>query len=128
MREFQCPSCRQAVAFEHAACANCGCDLLFDPSRIAMTGPAAKWPCGNRDIIGCNWCVEGSEPYCRSCSLTQTIPNLGSSRNIMLWRRMEEAKRRLLYDLARLRLPLTSRNGSRLAFEILSDEIGPILT
>jgi len=93
-----------------------------------MTVSAAKRSCGNRDIIGCNWCAEGSELYCGSCGLTQKIPNLGSPRNIMLWRRVEEAKRRLLYDLARLRLPLTSRNGSRLAFEILSDEIGPILT
>ncbi len=46
----------------------------------------------------------------------------------MLWRRVEGAKRRLLYDLSRLRLPLLSRNGARVAFDILSDETNPILT
>ncbi len=46
----------------------------------------------------------------------------------MLWRRVEEAKRRLLYDLHRLRLPLASRSGEPVAFDILSDEIDPILT
>lgn len=46
----------------------------------------------------------------------------------MLWRRVEEAKRRLLYDLRRLRLPLVSRGGDRVVFDILSDEINPILT
>lgn len=46
----------------------------------------------------------------------------------MLWRQMEEAKRRLLYDLARLKLPLISRQGMPVAFDILSDETSPILT
>lgn len=46
----------------------------------------------------------------------------------MLWRRVEGAKRRLLYDLARLQLPLASRNGSPVAFDILADGTGPILT
>jgi hypothetical protein len=116
------------VAFEQIACANCGTGLLFDPSCIDMTMLSLKTPCGNRDIIGCNWCAGESDPYCGSCHLTRTIPNLGSTRNIMLWRRMEEAKRRLVYDLARLRLPLTSRDCAEVAFDILSDETGPILT
>lgn len=46
----------------------------------------------------------------------------------MLWRRMEEAKRRLLYDLRRLGLPLESRGGAPVAFDMLSDEVSPILT
>ncbi|MEH2487973.1 hypothetical protein V1280_003912 [Bradyrhizobium sp. AZCC 2230] len=46
----------------------------------------------------------------------------------MHWRRMEEAKRRLLYDLLRLQLPLASRRGIPVAFDILSDESNPILT
>ncbi|MFT4118863.1 putative zinc-binding metallopeptidase [Bradyrhizobium sp.] len=128
MRDFQCPSCRQAVTFEHVACANCGAGLLFDPSRIGMLPSSDKMPCSNRNLIGCNWCTEGADPFCGSCRLTRTIPNLGSPRNIMLWRRMEEAKRRLLYDLARLRLPLASRHGVPVAFDILSDETSPILT
>jgi hypothetical protein len=128
MREFQCPSCRHSVAFEQVACASCGNGLLFDSACIDMTALPLKWPCGNRDIIGCNWCVEGADPYCNSCRLTRTIPDLGNPRNIMLWRRMEEAKRRLLYDLTRLRLPLQSHHGTPVAFDILADQTGPILT
>jgi hypothetical protein len=101
---------------------------LFDFSCIDMTSLDFKRPCSNRDIIGCNWCVEGPDWYCNSCRLTRTIPNLGSSRNVMLWRRVEAAKRRLLYDLGRLGLPLLSRSGARVAFDILSDEMNPILT
>jgi hypothetical protein len=125
---FQCPSCRHPVSFEHVACANCSTELAFDSSRIEMTKLAPHQACRNREIIGCNWCVEGADWYCGSCRLTRTIPNLGSTRNIMLWRRMEEAKRRLLYDLGRLRLPLASRTGEALAFDILSDEVSPIVT
>lgn len=46
----------------------------------------------------------------------------------MLWRRVEQAKRRLLFDLRRLGLQLLSRSGERVAFDILSDEVAPILT
>ena len=92
---FQCPSCRHPVSFEHVACANCSTELAFDSSRIEMTKLASHQSCRNREIIGCNWCVEGADWYCGSCRLTRTIPNLGSTRNIMLWRRMEEAKVRL---------------------------------
>jgi hypothetical protein len=128
VKEFQCPSCRQPVSFEHVACTNCGTELVFDPSRIEMRKLASNQACRNREIIGCNWCVEGAEWYCGSCRLTRTIPHLGSTRNIMLWRRVEEAKRRLLYDLRRLGLPLASRSGERVGFDILSDQISPILT
>ena len=41
---------------------------------------------------------------------------------------MEEAKRRLIYDLRRLELPLVSRGGATIAFDILTEEAGPVLT
>jgi hypothetical protein len=41
---------------------------------------------------------------------------------------VEEAKRRLLYDLQRLQLPLISISGNRISFDILSEEAGPVLT
>ena len=48
----------------------------------------------------------------------------------MLWRRVEEAKRRLLYDLARLKLPLRDENTDwHIAFDILADDLGqPVMT
>lgn len=128
MREFNCPSCRHPVAFERLHCGHCNSALLFDPAQIDMTPAGDKWPCGNRELIGCNWCVEDTEPFCASCRLTRTIPNIGSARNVMLWRRMEEAKRHLIYDLARLQLPVASPGGDPVSFDILSDEISPIMT
>ena len=79
-------------------------------------------PCANRDLIGCNWSVQDGMPYCRSCRLTRTIPNLGSDRNLALWRKVEQAKRRLTYDLMRLELPLAVPSGAQIAFDILSHE------
>jgi hypothetical protein len=85
--------------------------------------------CANRSLIGCNWVAQDDNCYCRSCSLTRTIPVI-QQRNIALWRRAEQAKRRLLYDLARLRLPLGSQAGDRhIAFDILADEGSePVMT
>ena len=42
--------------------------------------------------------------------------------------RVEEAKRRLVYDLRRLQLPLASRRGAAIAFDLLTEEGGPVLT
>ena len=129
MKEFQCPACCAPVSFEHFECTNCGEKLLFDPSGLAaMSRLSPARACENREMIGCNWSIEDGGRYCRSCSLTRTIPNLGVARNVLLWRRVEEAKRRLVYDLARLRLPLASLSGVRLAFDILSDDEQPVLT
>jgi len=87
-------------------------------------------PCANRTLIGCNWSVDDGHPFCHSCRLTQTIPNLASNRNVMLWKRVETAKRRLVYDLARLGLPLAVPQGQQICFDILSEETAgfPILT
>jgi hypothetical protein len=129
MREFHCPSCRAPVSFEHIECATCGQNLLFDPSDLkTMSRLSLEHACENRGIIGCNWSTEDKERYCSSCSLTRTIPNLSVARNVPLWRRAEEAKRRLIYDLARLHLPLTSPGGAIVAFDILSDDEQAVLT
>jgi len=85
-------------------------------------------PCDNRELIGCNWSVKRTGNYCASCCLNRTVPNLSNPRNVLLWKRVEEAKRRLLYDLGRLQLPLISRNSSHVAFDILSEDGGPVVT
>ncbi|WP_308200507.1 putative zinc-binding metallopeptidase [Bradyrhizobium sp. 190] len=128
MREFHCPSCRGQVPFEQCECTSCGNKLLFDTANLKMVRLQDENSRDNREIIGCNWSVEGMGPYCASCCLNRTIPNLSVLRNVLLWKRVEEAKRRLVYDLRRLQLPLVSRNGDHIAFEILSDESGPVLT
>ncbi|GAA0859226.1 putative zinc-binding metallopeptidase [Aliiglaciecola litoralis] len=75
----------------------------------------------------CNWMVsvDESEDYCGSCRLNETIPNLDESDNLTLWFRVEQAKRRLLYTLLKLGLPIQSRrqnpNGG-LGFSFLKDQ------
>ena len=128
MREFHCLSCQEQVSFEQCVCTSCGDRLLFDPATLKIARLQGGSPCDNRGIIGCNWSVEGGGRYCGSCCLNRTIPNLTVPRNILLWRRVEEAKRRLVYDLGRLQLPLVSRTGVQVAFDILSEETGPVLT
>ena len=122
MREFYCPSCHAQVPFEQCECTNCGDELLFEPAAFKMARLGGRSRCDNREIIGCNWSVKHPDHYCDSCCLNRTIPNLSKARNILLWKRVEESKRRLLYDLRRLRLPLASRSGVQVAFNILSDE------
>lgn len=127
MRDFKCPYCGQLSAFELSKCNGCMQLLIFDPENMAMIGAESALACVNRNIIGCNWCA-ATTPYCMSCSLTHVIPATQNPRNVALWKRVEEAKRRLIYDVRRLRLPIAFTGGFRLAFEILSDEHGPVMT
>ena len=128
MRKLLCPVCREAVFFEQLQCPHCDTQLAFDVENRRLCILERDSACANRQLIGCNWLGRGNR-YCVSCCLTRTIPNLASTRNILLWRRVEQAKRRLIYDLYRLALP--SKNQERqIAFDILSEETAghPIMT
>ena len=99
--------------------------MAFDSGSLEMQVSEGGAACANRPLIACNWFAEDGGIYCQSCRLTRTIPNLGSQSNILLWSSVERAKRRLIYDLYRLQLPIEG-----LAFDILADEIAghPITT
>jgi hypothetical protein len=127
-RGFRCPYCRHQLSFEQCECPNCDGELLFDSTHLKFARLESGSSCANRAIIGCNWSVDDGAGYCASCALNRTIPNLSFPRNVLLWRRVEEAKRRLIHDLRRLRLPLISRTGATVSFDILSEEAGPVLT
>ncbi|MDB5827060.1 MAG: hypothetical protein JWQ73_1280, partial [Variovorax sp.] len=89
----------------------------------------------------CNWMVPaprqgddtsfntiGLAPgYCLSCSVTRTIPDLSIEGNGVLWRKLEQAKRRLISQLLALGLPVVSRHADPvhgLAFDFLSNVPG----
>lgn len=153
MRLFACPSCHQLVYFENVSCTRCGAVLGFAPDvlqvvALAPAGDEAWRPdgggeryrhCANRaqhDV--CNWLVSADdpEPFCIACRLNQTIPDLSVPGNLMLWRRLETEKRRLVYSLLRLGLPVLpqSQDPAGLAFDFLADtapsfnENGRVLT
>jgi len=124
VKSFHC-TCGHRLFFESTACVACGRELGFDiGSRELLTlegtGTALLTTvdgrsfrhCRNRLESGaCNWLVPGTDGpgYCAACRLNDVIPDLSRPGNLQLWQRLETAKRRLVYSLAGLRLPLGPR-------------------
>lgn len=90
----------------------------------ASTGRRVKLCRNATDYANCNWVLPGDDPaeLCISCSANRTIPNLGSQDNLILWTRIERAKKRLLYTLLDLGL-LTPypREDAWPSFQFLED-------
>jgi hypothetical protein len=141
MRLFTCPSCNQVLYFENTRCEGCGRRLAYVPALNTMTSlePAdaetgapgefvvlASEAGGQRVRLcrnyeerdACNWAVpEDGDGFCQSCALNEIIPNLESVEARQAWVRLETAKRRLIYSLFVLGLPIEARSAtSGLAF------------
>ena len=124
MRRMRC-RCGQTVYFDNHSCCNCGRQLGFDPSLLDMqseeTPGAGLGTCVNRgSAIRCNWLAKPGVGggYCLSCLTSKTIPTLSKPENRERWRKLESAKRRLLYDLLYLGLPV---DETRLKFVFKED-------
>jgi len=133
VKVFHCDHCNQLLFFENVTCMRCGRALAYLPELEDLvsldrlegdlwTSPRAGKTlrlCENyvaHDV--CNVAIANGAPHtlCRACRLTRTIPNLSRPANQRLWYDLEVAKRRLLYTLDQLGLPL---NG--LVFDFLED-------
>jgi hypothetical protein len=141
MKTFSC-ACGNTLHFENSQCMVCGRPLGFISERLWLSAlePEADglWracldgqryrQCANyHDYQICNWLVPEQEAqrYCASCRLNHIIPNLSEKGNLRLWHRIEMAKRRLLYTLRELHLPIIGRDEDPvrgLAFEFMADE------
>ena len=149
MKVFHCDHCGQLLSFENINCIRCGRALAYVPELTQLmsldlsldvratndfvnrwTSPLSATAfrlCDNYSKYNvCNWAVPESDPHalCRSCRLTRTIPNLAVLGNDTRWYKLEIAKRRLVYTLDHLNLPLTNKledQASGLAFEFLED-------
>jgi hypothetical protein len=146
MRTFECQVCGQPLFFENSSCESCGRRLGFLASKMTMTAleqSGERWKalsdpgpdyiyCANLAFDGCNWLIpaDGGEIYCTACRHNRTIPDLSDPRNLVLWRRLEIAKRRLFYSLLRLRLPLRNKteDPTGLAFDFLAPTKEPVMT
>jgi hypothetical protein len=76
-------------------------------SRLDSSSDGRLRRCRNHaDYGNCNWVLRGDDPFdlCFSCGANQIIPDVGRPDNLMLWTRIEQAKRRLMYTLLDLRL------------------------
>ena len=141
MKLFTCPSCNQVLHFENTRCERCGHRLAYLPelqtlssleavlpastdSETAFSTLVALAPEANGQLVrlcrnyeehdACNWAVsaESEGPFCPSCALNDVIPNLDTPEARQAWVRLEAAKRRLIYSLSALGLPLEPRSAS----------------
>ena len=139
MHVFTCQNCGQLLHFENVVCMRCGMTLGFLPAGLTLSAlelaPSGEhWTaladggtwrqCAKLNEAGCNWMVpaEGAEDFCPSCALDRTIPDLSVAGNEERWRALETAKRRLIYALKRLGLPLESGrddSANGLAFDAM---------
>ncbi len=154
MRIFHCDHCDHLVFFENHSCVSCGRQLAFLPdiaeigsldpgtpgtwvSPLAGASPFGYRLCANYTTHNvCNWAIPADDPspLCSSCRLTRAIPDPSILWQREAWYKLEVAKRRLVYSLLQLRLPVADRVDDPvhgLAFEFLADQpqaSGPVLT
>ncbi len=128
MRSFAC-QCGNSAFFENTQCLSCSQALGWCPACKELTTllpeeQEGRYRCGHADCktllakchnyaveAVCNRCCavpdEEGEPaeFCDYCRFNDTVPDLTIAGNREMWRRLEVAKRRLLYALDMLRLP-----------------------
>lgn len=133
MRAFICKRCRELAPFESQKCRACRISLGFDPlsgnlealdahgaylvpfspgSSGPGTGHQSRWAlCQRSALTGCNWLLpaEDAGRPCISCRLTGNLPPLKDQAYCAAFAKAEVAKRRLIYQLRQLRLPIISR-------------------
>lgn len=131
MKTLTCSACGTRVYFENTTCLACGHSLGFESVTLTMAALEPVAPDGGlfrkvridsapKDIASdvrfcenashgtCNWLVpaEVQAPLCKACACNRTIPNLSEPGRLEAWREVEQAKKRLVYSLLRLGLPL----------------------
>lgn len=128
MLNFRCNGCGARVFFENDVCLACGREVGFAAAALEMrTAESAAEhglaKCANWLEYGaCNWFAASGASYCESCALNEVVPDLGMQRRRELWIDTERAKRRLVFSLLRLGLPLQTPHGKHgLKFRLLAD-------
>ena len=154
MEVFHCDHCGHLLFFENTVCVSCGHTLAFLPDLGVVgsldTGSDGLWRsplarargqawrlCANYvDAEVCNWAVAADDPnpLCVSCRLTRVIPDAAIPEQRLAWYRLEVAKRRLVFTLLALHLPIVNRDEDPqrgLAFEFKADApdgTAPVMT
>ena len=150
MRIFTCSHCGHGVFFENVRCVHCQYTLAYfpEPGTIAAIEPLpgsgkGQGPqlyravsrqikgkyrlCDNSATYGvCNSAVsaEDPEPLCQACRLNDVIPDLSDPAALSAWQALERWKRRLLFSLRELGLPIESRSErpqNGLMFSFMAD-------
>ena len=130
MQCFACPVCERLVAFENTHCLHCHTDIGYDPVGRSIEPVGERHRCANVDIAACNWLTPRLGELCASCGLTRTRPADDDQVGLAGFRIAEAAKRRLLFELADLGLPIDGYRDTDggLAFDLLSAEAATVTT
>lgn len=143
MKTFKCGACGNTVYFENVRCLRCGHALGFRSDKLEIRtvvaagdglyreykkGPGARLRyCANAEQGVCNWllCEDEAFPFCAACALNRTIPDLSDPANVLAWGEFERAKKRLVYSLLRLGLPLdgAAMGKAPLNFDFVNDAL-----
>ncbi|MGV9672023.1 zinc-binding metallopeptidase family protein [Gordonia sp. NPDC003504] len=143
MRDFLCRRCGQRLTFENSLCLHCGSALgfwpaagtmvLLDGSGHAVIAGTSVRRCANSVRAQCNWLVPKDQrsALCASCRLTRTRPRDEDVRAVAVFGQVETAKRRVIWELSELGLPIVARADdprSGLAFDLLSSRDVSVIT
>jgi hypothetical protein len=139
VRAFVCAVCGRLLVFENSVCVSCGTAQGFDAALMRLVPvptDASAVPCANLHLASCNWLVPRDEVgvyggLCRVCRLTRTRPADSDAAALVAFARTEAAKRRLVYQLLDLGLPVvpkTDDDKNGLAFDLLSSAYAPVVT
>lgn len=144
MKKFQCGGCGGRVYFENSRCLACQTELGFvrsdlevasfrpkaaDGTRQRMDAPGGYRRCANHSSASaCSWMLpaESTFRFCLSCRLNHLIPDLSKPGNPQAWLKLENSKRRLIYSLLSLGLPVAPKEDGQpagLAFDFLEDPV-----
>lgn len=102
-------------------------EVQHDGTLLSATGERFRDCYNHSHYAACNWLVPvGSHRrYCRSCRLNKVVPDLSQDDKVAQWRKLEAAKRHLLYSLMQLGLPVQGKGEAPelgLAFAFLEDQ------
>ena len=150
MKLFRCDHCSHLLYFENTRCERCRHRLGYEPlgnTLVSLEAGPKVWVapaldarqfvfCANARHGACNWLVEyrpGADPYCRACRHNALVPAIANPVDLGRWQVIERAKKRLIYSLLRLRLPLATRSQDSvhgLSFRFLNEDVAnlPVLT
>jgi hypothetical protein len=132
VRAFHCEVCGAELFFENSVCVTCGSAIGYSRDLSTMVAVSEDRPiCANLNRCGCNWIADPASAFalCFSCRLTRTRPADADTAGLGQYWVAEAAKRRLIFGLDELELPIMISDGSRgLAFDLLSSSQGKIIT
>ena len=130
LHQFAC-GCGAPLQFNDRKCHACGDDTGFDPRIFSVVSLDAHGAaveklryCANASWGVCNWVLGETDSHdlCLGCRLNNVIPNLDRPENRRAWIALEQAKKHLIYQILRLRLPVDAvENAHPLRFDFVDD-------